>query len=453
MVNRARSLVIIFVGLISIVSACTNGEITSKTVIPEHTVAPVATALSTTPEVAPYPLLTSALPASPHPTDTIAISTAISAIKPVESQSTVVLWHSLNEAQSAVLVKVIAAFQENYPHIQIEAMYTPHDDLKRKFEQAARSGGGPAILLAAQEWIPDLFDAGLIEDLATLAKADLLDSLAPVGLAGMRYQGALPALPYYLEGVVLFRNQSLIPQPAQDLDMLIDQAVATTNGDVIGAYLDLGPYFSLPHLAACGGKIMDENGVPAFNNDSGICWLELLRSFSEAGLPWVINSEHDAELFKGGRVGLVIDRASKIGEFSEAIGSENLIIDPWPDTADGHLSGFVRSGVLMLNANLEEGEREAGWTFIKFMLSPEMQALLADPEAAGFTPSIEGVEISDRLIGETFHAFEKGTPIMLYSMETYWEVMERAIRAVLVSGANPRQVLAQAEGEILMGSP
>lgn len=398
-------------------------------------------------DVFPYPIATSAFQVSPSFGETILTPSPIVDVTP-KIQQRIILWHSFNELQSRSLAEVIAAFQEINPYLQVEEMFFPFDDLKDKFTQATRSGNGPALLLAPQEWIPNLYDEGLIQDLSGLVDNDLLESLAPAGLAGPKYKGGLPALPYRLDGVVLYRNLSVIAEPAITLDEFIAQAVDATGGGTLGAYLDLGPYFSLPHLAACGGRIMDENGMPAFNNPSGVCWLDLLRSFQDVGLPWLINSQVDAELFKAGRVGMIIDEVNKAGEFSETLGEENLAIDPWPDSAQGHLSGFVHSWVVMMRTGLKDEEREASQEFIQFLLSLEAQRIFADSEMAGFIPSVEGVDVSDRLMAEAHRAFKKGTAFPLFSMNAYWDAVEGAIRAAMDDSASKEQILEWAVVEI-----
>ncbi len=431
-----------------VISACMNRQGTEGTTGPFQPPTTPAMTIAPTVEVFPYPMVTSALQVSPSYSETIATPSPFTIDVTPEIQQRIMLWHSFNELQTQGLTEVIAAFQENCPFLRVEVMFFPFDDLKGKFTQATRSGNGPSILLAPQEWIPYLYDEGLIQDLSGLVDNQLRESLAPVGLAGSRYKGALPALPYRLDGVVLFRNLSVIAEPAITQGEFIAKAVDATGGGTLGAYLDLGPYFSLPHLAACGGRIMDENGMPAFNNPSGVCWLDLLRSFQDVGLPWMINSQVDAELFKAGRVGMIIDEVSKAGEFSEVLGEENLAIDPWPDSDQGHLSGFVHSWVVMMKTGLTDKEREASQEFIQFLLSPEAQRIFADSEMAGFIPSVEGVDVGDRLVAEAYRAFKKGTAFPLFSMNAYWDAVEGAIRAVMDDSASKEQILEWAEVEI-----
>lgn len=448
--NSQKMFISLMVIYLLFVSGCTQMKNADETIAAIPSVLTPTAAITPAKEDTPYPISTSAKPVFPTPTGrVIATSTALITSVPGESHTRILLWHSLNELQRRALGEVITAFQESYPGIRVEEAYFPYDDLRNKFEQVARLGAGPSILLASQEWIPELFNAGLIENLNGQVDERLLGSLAPVGLVGVNYKSALPALPYRLDGMILFRNKSLIAEPTHTLGEFIDQTVAVTEGGRIGAYLDLGAYFSLPLLAACGGQIMDEDGKPAFDDPHGVCWLELLRSLQEAGLPWVISSQEDADLFKSGRVGMIIDEVSKAGEFAGAIGEDNLIIDPWPDTDQGHLSGFVRSGVVMMRSNLADEEREASWAFIRFLLSPDAQELFAEPESAGFIPSIAGVDLSDRLIGEAYQAFQKGTAFPLFSMNAYWNVMEGAIRVALEKGAEADRILAQAKDEIL----
>ncbi len=46
---------------------------------------------------------------------------------------TIVLWHSWKESEIPGLNAVIAAFQEQYPDVTFDVLYTPHEDLRGKF--------------------------------------------------------------------------------------------------------------------------------------------------------------------------------------------------------------------------------------------------------------------------------------------------------------------------------
>ena len=190
---------------------------------------------------------------------------------------------------------------------------------------------------------------------------------------------------------------------------------------------------------------MDEKGDPAFNNAAGVCWLNLLLSFKNSGLLVEFNTDNDANLFKAGRLGILIDGSENITTLAEAIGVENLAIDPWPATEHGHLSGFVETEAIYLNPTAEAETRQVAWAFMEYFLSPEAQAILANPTKAAHLPTVKNVQIRDRLMKETVIAFEKSTPLpVIPEMNAYWGLMEAALQSILIEGTNPVDALQKA---------
>jgi arabinogalactan oligomer/maltooligosaccharide transport system substrate-binding protein len=255
----------------------------------------------------------------------------------------------------------------------------------------------------------------------------------------------LVGLPLGLEGVVLFRNRTIIPEAPRTLQEMIVAAREATQGEVVGTDLEAGSFYSASHLAACGGRLMDENGDPAFNNEAGICWLNLFKTFQGAGIPSETYTDNDLNLFKEGRAGLVVDGTWNTAALAEAIGAENLAIDPWPVTDQGHLSGFVRADpVLFLNANASVEEARAAWAFSEYLLSPASQALLAGPEGGGI-PAVASAAGDDRFVQEALAAFENGVPLPVSpEVEAYWDPLDAAIQAVLEEDADPAEALQRA---------
>jgi maltose-binding protein MalE len=130
---------------------------------------------------------------------------------------------------------------------------------------------------------------------------------------------------------------------------------------------------------------------------------------------------------------------------AEAIGAENLAIDPWPTVGEeegAHLSGYVQTENIYLNTNVEGDDQMAAWKFIEFFLSPEAQALLA---GIGHIPAVAGVEVSDPLMLQAMTAFEGGTAFpVIPEMGAYWGPMDTALQSVFDEGADPADVLAAA---------
>jgi|GEM_PF-412965 len=396
---------------------------------PEPTRTPVPT--DATPEIA-----STESTAEESPTATVEASTL---------EGAVTLWHPWEEDESESLDEVVAAFQVRNPDVDVEVLYVPLDDLREEYEIAAAAGSGPTVLIGAADWGPVLFDAELVSDVSGLADAAFLASVNQAALGAVRHRGALVGLPQTIRGVVIYRNQDIIAEAPSTFEELVAAAQAATTGDVVGANLERGFFFSGAHLNGVGGLLMDEDGNPLFNDEKGLEWLDLLNSFSEAG-PTEDYTDNDAARFREGKAGIIIDITWNAASFAEAIGDDKLAIDPWPLP----MSGYVQTENIYLNANAEGTDRDAAWAFIEFFLSPEAQAILADITKAGHIPAAIGVEVADPVLAQAAKALAGGTTFpVIPEMSAYWEPMEASLQSVFDEGADPAAALSQAYNSIV----
>jgi basic membrane protein A len=365
---------------------------------------------------------------------------------PPSLTGTVTLWHAWKEAEIPALVDVIAAFNAENPDVVFDVLYVPFDDLRGKYETAAGTGEGPTVLIGASDWGPAFYDAELVADVSGMASSEFLGTINEAALGAVRYRGALIGLPQTIKGVVMYRNKEIIPEAPATFDDLISAAQAATAGDVVGADLEFGFFFSAAHLDGIGGKLMESNGDPAFNDAKGVEWLELGKSWQEAGLPGEYYTDNDVNLFNAGLAGIIIDGTWNLTSLAGNIGAENLAVDPWPTYGDGHLSGYVQTENIYLNFNAEGDDKAAGWAFMEFFMSPEAQALLT---GAGHIPATLGVECEDPLLQQATEAFELGTAFpVIPEMGAYWESMDTALKSVFDEGVDPADALQQAYDSI-----
>ncbi len=350
------------------------------------------------------------------------------------------IWHSFEENEMGSLSAVITNFQDMNPEVEFDVLYVPHYDLLNKYESSARDGGGPCILIGSADWGPPLFDSNLIQDITQFAEEDFLATVNPIALGSVQYSDSLIGLPLNTTGVVLFRNQSIIPDAPATIDDLVEFAQQATSGDVVGAYLDYGLFFSGGHLDGVGGQLMDSEGNPTFNDDKGLEWIELIRRFEEAG-PVENNDDNDINLFNQGKVGTIIAELWNTSTITEAIGSENLVIDPWPTP----MSGYVQTENLYLSSNSAEKDLETCWNFMNFLLTDETQLIFADPDMAGFIPSIQGVKLSDPLQMQAMESFSGGAVFpVIPEMNVYWDPVNSALLSVIEQGIDPANALQTA---------
>jgi arabinogalactan oligomer / maltooligosaccharide transport system substrate-binding protein len=357
--------------------------------------------------------------------------------------TTISIWHSWNSAEVTSLQQVITAFHVAHPEVQVNLKFYPFENLKDTYATAVGSGGGPTLLIGPSDWGPLFYDAGLVSDVSTLADPPLLSTILPPALAPLYYQGALIGLPQSTKGVVLYRNNAIIASAQPTYAALVAAAQAATSGDILGANLERGFFFSAGHLEGVGGHLMDKYGCPAFNTAEGVEWLNLIDSFTTAG-PADYYTDEDLALFAQGKVGFIIDGTWNLTYLRDSIGSDKLVIDPWPTP----LSGYVQVENIYLNPNPSGDVRSAGWDFMEFLLSKNAQEIMS---SAGHIPVIYGVSISDPHLQQAWQVFQTGVAFpVIPQMSVYWSPMDTALPSVFAGSDNPGPALRQAKYSILI---
>ena len=246
----------------------------------------------------------------------------------------------------------------------------------------------------------------------------------------------------------MFRNKILISDPPASLNDLISMAPEITHGGVVGSYLERGSYFSSPAIIGLGGHLMDGNGYPAFNDQYGLEWFDLLEAYDEAGAV-TFNTNYDLEKFEQGRVGTIIDGSWNISMLAQAIGADNLEIDPWPTFGTGHMSGWVETDSVFLNSNTTGDNRFAALSFMGYLLDPNVQMHLAE---VGHIPTVTTTQPRDPLIKQAMLAFLNGAPYPITVennvLSIYRTELDKAIRDVFEHGIDPAAALQTAEDNI-----
>ncbi|OGO27388.1 MAG: hypothetical protein A2W33_09925 [Chloroflexi bacterium RBG_16_52_11] len=379
----------------------------------------------------------------------LATSTATGVATPTQVllSGTISIWHSWQDEQVPVLLQQIAAFQEEYPGVQFDVTYIPSIDLRASYEQAALNGQAPSLLIAPAEWGAALYDQSFVADFSSLVSDHLINSLNPAAFEASRYSDAITGLPLHIFGNVIFRNKKIIPTAPATFDELISFAQAANQGETIGALFDRGFFFSGGHLEGVGGQLMFPDGSPAFNDEKGLEWLQLLQDLEKAG-PTEYANENDVQLFLADRLGLMIESSRRQGDLAEAIGAESLAIDPWPIYQDGTLSGFVQSENVYLNPQSLEEDQMITWRFVQSLLSPEAQSSLAK---GGLIPALlpsdmssagsEG-QIDNALITQMMQALAGGATFPARpEMAFYIPYLDIALQSVFNGEASPADAL------------
>jgi maltose-binding protein MalE len=350
----------------------------------------------------------------------------------------------MDEDGLLTLRNVIFAFQRQKSEIQINLVYIPYDDLFDRYVSAVDLGEGPDLILGSGEWGPILYDLNVIADVSNFVSSGLRSEINPPALEMASHHNLLISLPVMISGGVMYRNKAIISEAPSGFEVLVKDAQDATTGNILGAYLERGSLYAFPHLTACGGSLMYANGYPAFDNQAGICWLNLLKSFNDAG-PVSSDSDDDLHRFKAGRVGIIIDGTWNLEMLSDSLG-ENLAVDPWPRYNNEHLSGYVWSENVYVNPDLSDDERKAARIFTQFLLSQETQTILSQ---GGYIPAIMDLETSDPITSQAINALSLGTPYPFQpELKLFIEPLHAAFDEFFYGGVDAVDALGSASDEI-----
>jgi len=214
--------------------------------------------------------------------------------------------------------------------------------------------------------------------------------------------------------------------------------------------VDLGLNFAGSQLAACDATLVTAGGEPAFAGAPGLCWLNLLQTIGQGSRP-TYNTDDDLDRFETGQASWIIDGTWNLERLLNSLGPDTLAIDPWPvhEGTGNRLAGYVWTENAYLAANLATEDLEASWEFIRYLISSEVQSILAEAGGARHLPAAAGVWVSDPLLSQAMGGLSQGVPFPI-NLETavYTEPVERAIWLVVRQGAPPEAALQRALDEI-----
>ena len=368
--------------------------------------------------------------------------------------TTITIWHSWEDVQ--VLEQAIQAFQSSRPNVSFTLRFVPFDDLEQRFISEAYYGGGPTLVLGQSAWGAGLYQAGLVEDVAAYISPEFSKTLNASALGTVQVGQAVFGLPLSLRGPVLYRNQKLIAQAPRTFDEMLTMAALATRAGNVGLYLDWGMAYAGGFYQGLGGRWLDDQAGPLFqqnNYQTALKWLGLMQRASSAGALIEFSETRDLTLFKQGKVGMFVETSSLRNSLADAIGAENLMIDPWPSLDDGRLAGFVDSDVVYLNINAGQRqalEKEAGLQFMGLLMTTAVQQRLAE---LGNIPAVRSAEPRNRLTAQAAAAFETGVPFpALWQGELRsraWTELNAASQAVYEKRAEPLAALQAAYAAIL----
>jgi maltose-binding protein MalE len=407
-----------------VVAACGPAAATDPTPAPQATVPAAA------PGAAPTPAAAAATPAT---------GAATIPSEPLQP-ATITLWHGVTGAEEQAMSQVVQRFQQENQGVTVNMLAVPFDQLQNKFSTEASTGAGPDLIYGPKDWIGSFAQANLISPLDDVAAEVGLDQLNPAAVDAVRFQDQVWALPESTEAVALWYNTSMVQNPPQTSEELIQ--MAEEHGLAVNTLF----YYVAGFIFGYGGDLFDdEQRCVIDEGDAAVQALEFVRQLRDT--PNVIANSNTANLnaaFKDGSVGLIFEGPWASGDFAEALGEDNVAVAPPLRMAPGDdtFAPFLGTKNFFLSANPQGAQRAAALRFLNFITQPATQEIFA---GVGHIPSNADVQVDSRII-EGFIAQTQSAHRMPNEPEmgAVWTPAGDMITKVLDAGVAPADAVRDA---------
>ena len=400
---------------------------------------------------------------------------------PAAGPVTIDFWHSERASNAETLERLVDRFNASQNEVRVRASYQgSYQEATAKLVASLGTGSVPAILGDGDaQMIVDSGAAVPIEEFVDRDSYDLSD-VDEKGLEYYTFQGKLWAMPFAMDGSILFYNKvtfrevGLDPEkPPQDLEELRQYSEKLLkrdgSGNVVrsGIALDIGKWWERVFGERGDLWIDKDNGHDGhatkvlFDNDTGRWLFQWWHDMVESGLAFNVGRNPtfvDGFLaMSSGRAAMTFSYVSALRSVVDALEKAGpgleFGIGRLPGAPGGKgLSTFVPLGFWILERPKEE--QEAAWKFIKWIVEPEQQAEWF--AGSGFLPvSRSAIDLPPAQdIVARYPLFQvaldlsRNTPAMpatvvavLGPMDQVREIMYTAVEEMLLTGKDPTQAL------------
>ncbi len=401
-----------------------------------------------------------------------------------DGRVTVVFWHSLVNSTIPALEVLLERFEEEHPGIRIQAQYIPSGDaLVQKLITSVRSNTAPDISWIHADFIEDLVRADAIYPMAHFIDGE--DGLADSVLADIypslrqysSWKGELYSLPMEATNLALLYNKDLFREvgldperPPQTWDELLEYSrrlTLDTNNDgrnerigfitpIYPATSPNGPWMVwqwTPFIWQAGGHLIDEGQTRVlFAEEPGVEALTLWKKLYDQQNQKTFSNEF-MTAFISKQTAMMMDGPWSLPNYPRLLKNIDWGVAPLPAGPDKQAT--IGGGEYLAVFKQSKHPDEA-WTFIKWMIQPEIQAFWS--MESGYLPvraSVLDVPEYQQYLTENpgLRAFveqmahtQTQRPIDYHQLEIQ-RALAQAIERSTVGGADPRAALAAAAAE------
>ncbi|MBD3922114.1 ABC transporter substrate-binding protein [Paenibacillus sp. PR3] len=305
-------------------------------------------------------------------------------------------WHSMTGANEEAIKKIVSDFNASQSNIQVEAVFQgTYDESLSKLKASMGSKDSPNIVQVYEIGSRFMIDSGYITPIQQFIDADKFDlsQLEPHITNYYSMDGKLNGMPFNTSNPILYYNKDafkkagLDPEsPPKTYEEFAADAKALTKSGVTGGSIAIYGWFMEQFFANQNAEYLNNgNGRSSaaseslVNTDAGVktltWWKGMLddKAISNLGR----KTSDTSAAFTAGQIAMTIDSTASLRNIVNGVAGKFEVGTGFlPRPADAKEGGVVIGGAsnYILSGKPEE-EQKAAWEFIKYLATPEVQAV------------------------------------------------------------------------------
>ena len=349
------------------------------------------------------------------------------------------IWHSYGSGagtEACALKEVTDKIKAANPDLKLTIQDVKFDDLFKKFELEAASGGGPDLFIAPNDSLGKEARAKLFLDISSQLEGKLPNA-SEVSIEGSKVDGKFYMVPESLKAVAMYYDKSKIATPPATTDELL---AAVKDGKIKAGFDAHSSYHSFGWWAAFGGELMDDSGKCVADTTGVADAYKYFQDLQTAGAKWYDKYDDLASDFKSGKIDLIVDGPWASGGYKDAL-KDNLAVAPMPAGPAGPSKPLTGVDGWYVNTNTKDAALAVA--FALEMIKPENEQVFVD--TAGHIPADTTISISDPITQKFGEAVASGFPRpQVPQLDNFWSNFDNALNLVIQKNEDPAKAATDA---------
>lgn len=338
----------------------------------------------------------------------------------------VTFWHAMGGPLGRTLDKLIEEFNSTNDTIKVISVNMGnYNALSQKIMASILSKKTPTIAQVYETWTASLYNSkaiypiqNFIIDDTTFAKE--LNDFFKVFIDDNTQDSILLTLPFNKSVSAYFYNKDIFEKKGitkfpDTYDELMEVMKILNSKDTVATAFSITVGMFEQLLYSFGGRLLDEYLNPVFDSDAGIKAVKYLQDmlFKYKVAKTTTGYEHQ-DLFLSGKACFIMGSSVSYSYLKRANPNFRIGLAPMPKGKERVV--FIMGTNIAVFSNVKDREKKAAWLFIKWFLSPEIQARWAI--STGYVP-VRKSSFETGIVKRTF----KEEP----DLRRVWEQLEFAV--------------------------